>query len=366
MPASVLERRSQRHLEARRVCDDFVESWEEEAVRRTGTPVVVEAPGSVKQHTDARRVTDQAIALIDRLPAGKPFFVWLHYMDPHGPYAPPDRYRELFVGAHPSEPVPLDDLPSYQLQPDPITGVTSTDLGFYKTQYDREIRYVDDEIARLLAALDSRRLTEQTLVVVTADHGESLGEHGLYFTHGALYEPTVRVPLMLHLPGHPAMRGRSSTIVENVDIAPTILDAVGLLSPSNFQGESLLAPAARRKEAAFFEHYNRLATGFRRGSRKLIDSRLLKSRPEYENSDVRHWYSAAGISVFDLKEDPDEQQNLALANEAITDESLAFLGAWLGADVGRATRFDPNVYAMKPATVDRQLAESLRALGYLR
>ena len=91
--------------------------------------------------------------------------------------------------------MPLEDLPPYQLQTDPATGVVSNDIGFYETQYDREIRSVDDQIGRLLAALDERGLTRDTLIVLTADHGESMDENDYYLEHGDVpYQTTARGP----------------------------------------------------------------------------------------------------------------------------------------------------------------------------
>lgn len=178
--------------------DRFVESWADEALRQLGTASFRNAPGLVKRFTNATLVTDQGIGLIDALRGEQPFFVWLHYIDPHGPYVPPPEYARFFAGAHAPERVPVADLPPYQLQVDPATGEVASDLGFYETQYDREIRYLDDQIARLLGALEKRGLTRDTVVVLTADHGESLDENRYYLEHGNVpYQSNAAIPMIV-------------------------------------------------------------------------------------------------------------------------------------------------------------------------
>src|SRR5262245_52642261 len=133
--------------------DRFVESWLTELRRQTGEHVLKDAPGVVKHFTNATIVSDEAIRLLDELAGRPPFFLWLHYIDPHGPYRPPLEYRRLFFGDHPSKRVPVQDLPPYQVQVDREHGTVSADIGFYIGQYDREIRYLDDQLARVLAKL---------------------------------------------------------------------------------------------------------------------------------------------------------------------------------------------------------------------
>jgi len=140
----------------------------------------------------------------------EPFFLWLHYYDPHGEYTPPEPYAGRFDG-------------------DPYQG---------------EIAYVDAELGRVLDGLRSDGRLDRTLVAVTADHGESRGEHGEE-THGLfVYESTQRVPLVLRLPGQLPPGTRSGHLVSGVDLAPTLLDLLGLPPLSDIDGKSF-ADAAR-------------------------------------------------------------------------------------------------------------------------
>ena len=117
-------------------------------------------------------------------------------------------------------------------------------LGWYVAQYDGEIAAVDAEVGKLLEALDGSAVRDRTLVVITSDHGESLGEHDYYFDHGEnLFDPSMRIPLLVAGPGVAAGQ-RTDVLATTLDLVPTVLDAVKVSYPPDLAGESLL-PAAR-------------------------------------------------------------------------------------------------------------------------
>ncbi len=171
----------------------------------------------------------------------RPWFLYLHFMDPHGSYDPPPEDR-LFGGEAP-DPIPTEsELPAdplhsrrvtaYNAPPECLLPDGRIDAAAVRALYDGEIHFVDAQIGRLLAALDEAGLADNTLVVITADHGESLGEHRYWFEHGLYaYEATCRVPLLIAGPGIPT--GHSDSDISLVDLAPTMLDLAGLppLSP---------------------------------------------------------------------------------------------------------------------------------------
>ena len=266
--------------------DHFVESWAEGARRLTGKATFRNAPGLVKRFTNGRIVTDQGIAALDALGAGqgKPFFLWLHYIDPHGPYLPPPEYAGLFAGAHPARPVPLQHLPPYQLQTDPATGLVSNDLGFYATQYDREVRSVDGQIGRLLAALDERGLTRDTLVVLTADHGESMYENDYYLEHGDVpYQTTGAAPLIFALDGRFDGGRTVAEPVGVIDVFSTVLAATGTPPPPGVASANLLAVSdgdAPAPPYVFMESgkYEPAQLVARKGPWKLVHLRAPKDR----------------------------------------------------------------------------------------
>jgi arylsulfatase len=177
----------------------------------------------------AAATTDAMLALLDGcLPRGGRGFVWIHYQDPHGPYTPPAGLRERFLPAEQGAPdgarrLPLlqghqgiGGVPRYQVVDD------RRDVAFYRAGYDGETAYVDSEIGRALDALRKRGSLDEALVVLTADHGEALGEDDYWFAHGEhVTEPLTRVPLLIRSAGLPA--GRREEVVGLVDVAPTVL-----------------------------------------------------------------------------------------------------------------------------------------------
>ena len=337
--------------------EHFVESWVEEVLRRKGKTTFRNAAGRVKQFTNAERVTDQAIALLDELSKEGPFFLWLHYIDPHGPYVAPPGYAHLFVGEHPPQPVPIADLPRYQVQRDE-RGAVVDDLGFYRAQYDREIRYVDDQLGRLLAALDERHLRKRTLIVLTADHGESLGENRYYLEHGALpYQSTVHVPLIV------AQRGRlpAGRLIDEpvglIDLAPTILELLDVERPSTIQGTSLAPSILGTSEAGarlvFLESgsEDRKQFAVRRGRWKLVQ--LLSEKD-------RAWVGRNELELFDLSRDPGEEKDLLEAQRGVAAELESALAQWRSA----TSRYQGS----KPIDLhqlDPRSRQQLEALGYL-
>ena len=188
----------------------------------------------------ARDTTERALAWLER--AEDPFFLWVHYQDPHGPYDPPDGYSDGFAAIREPDEEPLPRLesslayggiPAYQALP----GLTRASE--YRARYADEIRYTDHWIGELLAAPRLR----DAIVVLTADHGESLGERGRYFMHGTTtLPPEAHVPLIVRAPG--IAPGRLGTTVSHVDIVPTILELAGVPAPEGLRGLAL-GPALR-------------------------------------------------------------------------------------------------------------------------
>jgi arylsulfatase A-like enzyme len=185
---------------------------------------------------DARRTTDAALAwLATKRDPTRPLFLWVHYIDPHGPYDPPEE-PVVFPPAE-RRPIPIERVPRY-------TRAEGVDDGNeYVRRYDAEIAYCDREVGRLLDGLATHLELEDTLVVLTADHGESMMEHERWFTHGYhVYDEITRVPLLLRGPGVPA--GRHAQLVSGLDVAPTLLAFAGLERPSGLEGLDLREPDA--------------------------------------------------------------------------------------------------------------------------
>jgi arylsulfatase A-like enzyme len=172
----------------------------------------------------------------------RPFFLWVHYQDPHGPYTPPAAARDRFdiPGPPDEEELPLrrgnsarGGIPAYQILPELLR------VSEYRSRYAGEIFFADQSIGELIAAVDADDRRD-TVVLLTADHGESFGELGHYFKHTHTTTPDVaRVPLILRAPELPPER--RTEVVSHVDILPTLLDLAGLPAASDASGISLAA-----------------------------------------------------------------------------------------------------------------------------
>jgi arylsulfatase A-like enzyme len=213
----------------------------------------------------ARETTDAAIAWLRRH-AARPFFLWVHYIDPHGPYAAPAPFDGRFRGS-PRRDVKEAKIPDYQR----ILHIA--DLGYYVDQYDGEIAYSDAEVGRLLGAADELGLFASTIVVVTSDHGETLTDrHGggkhVYFDHGYdVWEELARVPLVVYRPGGPT--GRSDALVDLTDVAPTILAALDVPPPEQALDGVPLADGIQGHDVVI-EAANKIRRAVRRGPLKLL------------------------------------------------------------------------------------------------
>jgi arylsulfatase A-like enzyme/Tfp pilus assembly protein PilF len=261
----------------------------------------------------AAEVTDAAIALLPRLASG-PYFLWVHYFDPHVEYRPPSPWRERFA----SRP------------------------------YDGEIAYMDAEIGRLLDEMDRKGLLARAVIAVVGDHGESLGEHGER-SHGLLlYESTLRVPLIVSCPGKVRAGLRLDGAVSGIDLAPTLLDLMDQPALPGAQGRSFaseLGGGAGADRGALYSEslYGERAYGWaalralRVGTRKFVDA----PTPE----------------IYDLAADPEETTNLApSAPEEVARwrERLRELSARMGSPAAPAEQ----------ETTDERRAKLL-SLGYV-
>jgi arylsulfatase len=173
---------------------------------------------------NAQRTTDAVLRwLAASRDLARPLFLWVHYIDPHGPYHPPDSWPRSFTHAEP-RPINVANILEYQREPGLTDGLE------YVDRYDEEVAYVDHEIGRLIDGYAERHRADEALIVFTADHGESMMEHQRWFTHGYhVYEEIARVPLMVRGPGVTVRRFEEP--VSGVDVAPTILRFVGRAVP---------------------------------------------------------------------------------------------------------------------------------------
>jgi len=194
--------------------------------------------------SDSRWVVREARQWLERRDGSRPFFLYLHFLDPHGPYADPDsadfvaglQTRNPFVARGRVGPLVRDG----KL----VAAVTPGDALYLAALYDAEIRAIDRAVGDVFALLRENQSWDETLVAVTSDHGEEFLEHGL-LKHGYhLYEEALRVPMLWRIPGTPGRRIEAPA--QHVDFAPTLLARLGVDPPPDLQGRRLseIAPAA--------------------------------------------------------------------------------------------------------------------------
>jgi arylsulfatase A-like enzyme len=296
---------------------------------------------------------------------GRPFFLWMRYNAPHWPYEAPDPYTEMFDedyrGGHSFNEAARPGVEKGAI----IFGLErlpEREVEHAIAHYDAEVRYADRAIGDLVEAIDTMGLGENTIYVLTSDHGESFGEHDYFFEHGAyLYEPTVRVPLIVSAPGRLPPGRVIGSQARTIDIMPTILDLVGIPLPAGLQGVSLVPrtadggdrpgpPAYSESGRNFYpENPRQYINGIAGKWRMLRTSRhkviLIPREPE------PIW------EVYDLQADPGETDNLIdrMPEEAAQLQSL--LTEIVANDPGRNDREEPPL--------PDELQEHLRSLGYV-
>jgi len=266
-------------------------------------------------------VVAHTLAWLEKHPQ-RPFFIWVHLFDPHDPYDPPEPYKTRYA----------------------------------KTPYDGEIAYVDSVMGKFFQQLKASGLYDNSLVALTADHGESLGAHG-EDTHGIfVYDETIHVPLLIKLPHGSTTGARIDDRVELADIVPTVLGSLGIPVPEKVQGQSLLGfvdPHSSAGEAA---------------------AKAWQDRGAYSQADYGHisfaWSAEQSLrtgkylfihaphpELYDDGADPEAQHNLVLSSPAVADTLSAKLK-----DFQQATT---NTQETPKARMDEAKIKKLAVLGYM-
>jgi arylsulfatase A-like enzyme len=291
----------------------------------------------------AENLNEKAIPLLEEMVgSGQPFLLFLRHMDPHSPYLPPPPFDRMFYSGNPCDPSQRTMEPVFAFKPFADffrswmpPGIT--DVEYVIAQYDGELAYMDACIARLFTRLEELGVADNTLVLLTSDHGETLYDHDCFFDHHGLYEPTLMVPMVFHAPGLlPAgLRTRSYALLE--DVVPTILDLLGLRQPLRdikFDGRSLL-PLIRGERANYrSEFYITECTwerkrGWRTPQWKLIDA----LEPDFHNKPP--------VELYNLLEDPRESKNLARREPGVVQCLKDRMTRWVEKRVKETGKEDP-------------------------
>lgn len=330
--------------------DEYLETWHV-AGGMSADPQVY------RRTINAPRVNELALPLLERHRDADRLFVWLHYSDPHAPYVLPDDFPNPFVDDVWYTQEGTVKLP----KPEAMALGDRTDLKYYVAQYDANVLVADRGIGEALEHAEGLGLLDDALVIYTADHGESLGEHDYWFEHGRLpYSPGTRVPLVLWGPGRVPAGQVVDRPVELVDLYPTLRDLVGHEEEvPGLEGDSLApflagrspvdgAPEAFRH--AFFEAGGGSPTTHYRG---VQDPRWkFVYHPPFAGRD-------ATFELYDLAADPLETTDVKDAHRAEARRLREVLWGWMkGTDWIRRER--SFVEAQSEDTM-----KALKALGYV-
>ena len=275
-----------------------------------------------------------------------PFFLFLHYWDVHYDYQPPPPYDRMFDPDYAGSITGREFISGTEV----YDGMDERDLEHVLALYDGEIAWVDHHVGQLIASLKERGLYENTVIVVTSDHGDEFLEHGELGHQHSLYQELLRVPFILRVPNLEGGR-RIDRLVQSIDIMPTLLDLLGASPSRKAQGRS---------------HYSLLRGG--ESDTLPVFAATTKGRKDKESQErTQSWCVFSGrfkyivyeddrypAELYDLEADPGELTNLA--HEAVSAEMAAILDAWRR----RTEPLEPSFHK----GLAKRTAEDLRMLGY--
>ncbi len=298
----------------------------------------------------ARCVNDRALGILEAY--RQPWLLYLHYMEPHAPYRPPADHRRRFAAVPPrarqlgvhawARRGDTWQIGRRLYDGDTQYDYSPQDLAHLSDLYDEEILSFDEQLAALYAELRRRHLLEKTLIVLAADHGEELFDHGDYgHCRDLAYETVLRTPLVLWIPG--VAPGRRAALAENLDLVPTVLDYLSVPAPGLTLDGVSLRPAIERDAAV-----HRRSFALQGVSRVVYDGR----------HKLIFDLAAGGARLFDLASDPGERTDLSSRRPAEARRLEAVVLRWIESREGPTS-------SGKSRRRAEELEKRLRALGYL-
>jgi arylsulfatase A-like enzyme len=312
--------------------------------------LLARASGPARQYASAdeiSRLADDSLAKGRR--TGKPFFLWLNYMDAHAPYVPPTRFDARYPGKDTSFrwdafPEMVRDVTFRRTR-----ALTEREIRHLTSQYDGSIAYLDEQLGSLFERMRAADAYDNTLIIITADHGESLGDAGVLAHNYSLNQSQVWVPLIIKYPGQ-ARRETVDVLASSTDILPTVLDVAGCSPLEGAEGLSLRETDALRTRRVTAESYTPRGSGFSSHDGRPDEMAL------YGDGLKLVVGGGGGVELYDLQSDPAERRNLA-GRQPIP-------MAWLKA-IDQAMQ-EAHPAAVRPSPVDADTVGRLRALGYIR
>ena len=323
----------------------------------------------------AGAITRAAVEWLRSRPTNRPFFLWVHYLDPHWTYRPAPPFDRRFDPDFAGPFTLYEDLESKRFTKGQVifeNRLPPRQVEHVAALYDGEIAQADAAIGELLAALPETP-ARPLLTVLTSDHGESLGEHGYHFAHGEyLYQETLRIPLIFVLPGPLSAGIRANSLAQNIDIAPTLLALAGFSRMQGVDGRPLLVAGGTEGaggKGRLVPFPGRTAV-FAESDFQLIHP---ENRRYFIPGPAGRWSSVFDgrhkliqipkpggslLEMYDLERDPGETINLA------QDGPEAGVRLRLLGELQRFTDYGAGEQA-PPRDIDPEELERLRSLGYV-
>ena len=279
-----------------------------------GFDTVIDFPGwgswNEGRSPKAQNLNDVAIPELERLlKQDQPFLLFLRHMDPHAPYLPPLPYERMFYHGNECDPKNTSMKPVMTFKPfcDYFASwmpAGISDKDYIIAQYDGEVAYMDACIQSIFTALRAHGILDETIVVITSDHGETLYDHDCFFDHHGLYDPTLHVPLIIRYPGRVPAGRRVAGYSQHPDLVPTLLELARLDAGIAFDGQSLM-PLARSEVASHrSEFYLTECTWMRKHGWRTPHWKLIVAlEPDF--------HFKPPVELYNLVEDPAENANLA-------------------------------------------------------
>ncbi len=303
--------------------------------------------------TRASFLANDVLAWLDARPPERPFFLYVHAIDPHVPYKPSAEFLSIY------DPLPYQGVVDFSkdstlLEKIKIGDVrlNSRDKVHLEALYDSEISYHDVHFRSVMGALDKRGLSDDTMIVLVADHGEEFWDHGSVGHGHSVYEELLHIPMLVRLPGSTGAPVRIHSAVGLVDVMPTILEAIGEKVPPELSGQSFLSEIRGQRPRA----PRVTVSGFMGGWRTAVLGRLkLIQRTERR------------VMLHDLASDPREQTDVAAPRPI----SVRYLRGQLGLALARSEAAETASGQAKRAhrdektRIDPATEAQLRALGYV-
>lgn len=290
----------------------------------------------------AEALNEAAIPAMEELVAsGQPWLLFMRHMDPHAPYLPPPPYDQLFYSKDPTQPgldmSPIRSFPNFadfhlSWMPPGIEDAEHT-----IAQYDGALSYMDACIQRILQRLDELGQRENTLVIYTADHGETLYDHGCYFDHHGLYEPTLTVPLMVRFPDGRLAGERIPGYVLHQDLLPSLLEVLGhkrIAKREKMEGRSWVPLLLGERATNYHEFYLTECTWMRKRGWRTHEWKLIDAlEPDF--------HGKPPVELYNLVDDPGENMNLAESEPQIVQVLKDRMARWVDKRLKETGKPDP-------------------------